>query len=143
MIANLENELNNIEKRIHVLLVDINEEDTMRDGRPMRRKQRELEKELHSTVNAKKIIVGKLEKYKECKVILKDKISTIIANDLTQFTNDEIQNFMRENDNNVEKVIEMMIDDYEKDGELELLKEPTFAWIGEYLYEFVPSLKHE
>jgi hypothetical protein len=152
MIANLENQLSDMEKKIHKLLVDINEEDSLREGHWVRRKQRELEAEFAITVKAKKYLTSKLIEYKECHACLKDKIYTMIENhltvgrsdhDLPQFKHNEIQHFIKENDDGIEKVIEMMIIDYEKDDELEFLKDPLFSWIGEYLYEFVPLLKDE
>jgi len=152
MIANLENELISLESKIKVLTRDINEHDSLREGHWVRRRQRELEKERCITIKAKKDLTSRLIEYKECHDILKDKISTMITNDLTvgrsdhhlpQFKHNEIQHFIKENDDGIEKVIEMMITDYEKDGELGLLKDPPFAWIGEYLYEFVPFLENK
>jgi len=80
--------------------------------------------------------------------ILKAKIITMITNDLTigrsdndliPFTNDEINKFVKNNNDNIEKVIEIIIDAYTKDGELELLNDPLFDWISEYLYDFIDT----
>lgn len=78
--------------------------------------------------------------------ILREKITLMITNDLTigrtdlyltPFTKEKINTFIEDNHDNIEKVIQNMINDYSNDNELELLKEPLFDWIGEYLYEFV------
>jgi hypothetical protein len=70
----------------------------------------------------------------------------MITNDLTigrnddgliPFTSDEIDNFIKDNNDNIEKVIQKMINDYSNDNEIELLADPLFDWIGEYLYDFV------
>ena len=80
--------------------------------------------------------------------ILKTKIKLMIANDLTigrsddnliPFTSDEIDKFIEDNNNNIEKVITIMINEYSNDNELELLAEPLLDWIGEYLYEFIDT----
>jgi hypothetical protein len=82
--------------------------------------------------------------------ILKIKIKLMITNDLTigrsdnglvPFTSDKIDRFIEDNNNNIEKVITTMIDDYSIDNELELLAEPMLDWIGEYLYDFVVTLQ--
>ena len=78
--------------------------------------------------------------------ILKTKINFMITNDLTigrnddgliPFTSDEIDNFIKDNNDNIEKVIKKMINDYSNDNEIELLADPLFDWIREYLYDFV------
>lgn len=70
----------------------------------------------------------------------------MIQNDLTigrvdngyePFTNAQIETFIQINHDNIQKTIEHMINDYTNDGELELLEDPLFDWIGEYLYLFV------
>lgn len=80
--------------------------------------------------------------------ILKTKIKLMIVNDLTigrsdndliSFTKNEIDKFIEDNNNNIEKVITIMINEYSNDNELELLADPLFDWIGEYLYEFVDT----
>ena len=80
--------------------------------------------------------------------ILKTKIKLMIVNDLTigrsdndliPFTSDEIDKFIEDNNNNIEKVITIMINEYSNDNELELLAKPLLDWIGEYLYEFVDT----
>lgn len=80
--------------------------------------------------------------------ILKTKIKFMIKNDLTigrndngliPFTSNEIDKFIKDNDENIEKVITTIINEYSNDNELELLKEPLFDWIGEYLYDFVDT----
>jgi hypothetical protein len=60
-------------------------------------------------------------------------------NDLIPFTSDEIDKFIEDNNNNIEKVITIMINEYSNDNELELLAKPLLDWIGEYLYEFVDT----
>ena len=59
--------------------------------------------------------------------------------DLISFTSDEIDQFIEDNNNNIEKTITIMINEYSNDNELELLAEPLLDWIGEYLYEFVDT----
>ena len=82
--------------------------------------------------------------------IIKTKIKFMITNDLTigrnddgliPFTRDEIDNFIKENDDNIEKVIQKIINDYSNDNEIELLADPLLDWIGEYLYDLVDT-KH-
>jgi hypothetical protein len=80
--------------------------------------------------------------------ILKTKIKLMITNDLTigrtdndlnPFTSDEINKFIEDNNNNIEKVIENMINEYSNDNEIELLADPLFDWIGEYLYDLIDT----
>jgi hypothetical protein len=75
--------------------------------------------------------------------ILKQKIHIMIKNDLTvgrkdldiePFTSAEIYFFLDFHKYNIELVITKMIDDYRQDNDLELLEDPLFDWIGEYLY---------
>jgi hypothetical protein len=82
--------------------------------------------------------------------ILKLKIKFMIINDLTigrtdndliPFTSDEINKFIKDNEDKIETVIKVMIQDYSKDNQLKLLKEPLLDWIGEYLYEYVNVLE--
>jgi methionine salvage enolase-phosphatase E1 len=60
-------------------------------------------------------------------------------NNLIPFTSDEINKFIEDNNNNIEKVIEIMINEYSKDNEIELLADPLLDWIGEYLYDFIDT----
>ena len=60
--------------------------------------------------------------------ILKTKIKLMITSDLTIGRND-----------NIEKVIQMMMDEYSNDNEIELLAYSLLDWIGEYLYDFVDT----
>ncbi len=80
--------------------------------------------------------------------ILKTKIKFMITNDLTigridndliPFTSDEINKFIEDNNDNIEKVIQIMIDEYSNDNEIELLADPLLDWIGEYLYDLVDT----
>jgi len=80
--------------------------------------------------------------------ILKTKIKFMITNDLTigrndngltPFTSDEINTFIEDNNDNIEKVIQMMMDEYSNDNEIELLADPLLDWIGEYLYDLVDT----
>ena len=80
--------------------------------------------------------------------ILNTKIKFMITNDLTigrndngltPFTSDEINNFIEDNNDNIEKVIQMMMDEYSNDNEIELLADPLLDWIGEYLYDLVDT----
>jgi len=56
-------------------------------------------------------------------------------NDLIPFTNDEIHKFIEDNNDNIEECIRTMIDEYS--NEIELLANPEFDWIGEYLYDLI------
>jgi len=80
--------------------------------------------------------------------ILKTKIKLMITNDLTigridndliPFTSDRIDTFIEDNNDNIEKVITIMINDYSNDNELELLADPLLDWIGEYLYDYIDT----
>jgi hypothetical protein len=80
--------------------------------------------------------------------ILKTKIRLMITNDFTigrkdyglePFTSDEINKFIELNNDNIEKVIQIMINEYSDDNEIELLADPLFDWIGEYLYDYVDT----
>jgi methionine salvage enolase-phosphatase E1 len=80
--------------------------------------------------------------------ILKTKIISMITNDLTigridndliPFTCNEIDNFIDNNNDNIEKVIQNMITEYSNDNEIELLADPLLDWIGEYLYDLVDT----
>lgn len=77
---------------------------------------------------------------------LKNKIELMLTNDLTvgridnnliPFTNNQIDNFIKDNKDNILRVIVTMINDYNHDNELETLLDPPLDWIGEYLYYFV------
>lgn len=139
-------ELDSIDRECRILIDKINEEDTLRDGRFMRKKQRDLEKKFVECKKKKEYIGKKINQYQEYHDILKNKIVFMITNDLTigrtdndlvPYESDEIANFIKENNDKIEHVIENIIDDYDKDGEIELLKDPLMDWIGEYLYEHV------
>jgi hypothetical protein len=80
--------------------------------------------------------------------ILKTKIKLMITNDLTIGRNDlgllpfssyKINKFIEDNNDNIEKVISIMINEYRNDNDLELLADPMLDWIGEYLYDFVDT----
>lgn len=77
---------------------------------------------------------------------LKSMIRKIIFNDLTigrldngldVFQDKDINDFIKFNDENIEKTISAIIDVYKQDNELELLENPEHDWITEYLYDFV------
>lgn len=58
-------------------------------------------------------------------------------NDLVSYTKGEIDNYIQQNNANIEKCIEQMIHDYAEDNELETLENPLQDWITEYLYQYV------
>jgi methionine salvage enolase-phosphatase E1 len=60
-------------------------------------------------------------------------------NNLMPFTSNEINQFIEDNNNNIEKVIEIMINEYSNDNEIELLADPLLDWIGEYLYNLIDT----
>ena len=82
--------------------------------------------------------------------ILKSKIILMITNDLTigrsdndllPYTDDEIIKFIEANNNNIEKVIKTIIDDYANDNELDTINDDILLdWIGEYLYEVIDTI---
>ena len=87
--------------------------------------------------------------------ILKNQMVIMVTNDLTifrtdndkkPFTSNEIEKFIKENDDKIEKAIKDMICDYtikdiickyKNDGKLELLKEQLNEWFCYYLYMYV------
>lgn len=56
------------------------------------------------------------------------------ANNLTPFTDDEIDNFIIENSNKIEDLIESMVKDYENNNELDKLKDASFDNIKKYYH---------
>ena len=82
------------------------------------------------------------------RIVLRQKFLTIIKNDLTigksdndliSFTDIEIEKFIKDNNDNIEKTIDIMINDYTNDNELYLLKDPLLDWITEYLYDYIDT----
>jgi hypothetical protein len=63
-----------------------------------------------------------------------------IENDLQPFSYDEIQLFLSKNSDIIQNVIKQIIHDYSIDNEIELLKNPLFDWIGEYLYDSINTI---
>jgi len=122
-----------------------------------------LEKEnlfIRPKLEADNIIQEKLPEYIESnpspkvnyRKILKDKIKIMITNDLTigrsdedlePFTSDQINTFIKENDDKIEQVITTIITEYTNDNELETLQNAKYSWIGEYLYEVVDTMGSE
>lgn len=60
-------------------------------------------------------------------------------NDEIPFTSSQIDIFIINNKNNIEKTVEELINIYEEDGELETLLNPLYDWIREILYEYVDT----
>jgi purine nucleoside phosphorylase len=78
--------------------------------------------------------------------ILKNIITIMITNDLTigrtdddkePLSQEEISIFINNNEEKINKVISNIIYDYKDTNELELLENPLYDWIGEYLYETI------
>lgn len=78
--------------------------------------------------------------------ILKNIITIMITNDLTigrtdddkePLSKEEISIFINNNEEKINKVISNIIYDYKDTNELELLENPLYDWIGEYLYEII------
>lgn len=79
---------------------------------------------------------------------LRGKILIMIRDDLTigqtdqdlpEYSSNEIQEFIRDNNKNIDRTIDKMIQEYYEDNDLESLNDPEFSWIREYLYEFVDT----
>jgi len=56
------------------------------------------------------------------------------ANNLTPFTDDQIDNFIIKNSNKIEDLIESMVKDYENNNELDKLKDASFDNIKKYYH---------
>ena len=78
--------------------------------------------------------------------ILYNKIITQITADLTTgridnkkkpFKTAKINNFIQQNEHNIDKTIKEIINDYTEDNELEELNNPENDWIREYLYNYI------
>lgn len=144
-----EEEIKSIESKCRILLRDINDEDSMRDSFLVRKKQRNLEKELNMCIKRKNELLSKVQLTKECYDILKNKIAMMITNDLTigrtdndlaPYSDDQITDFIKANGDKIDSVIHNMIIDYDNDNELTLLKDPQLDWIREYLYPVVTTM---
>jgi len=142
-----EKELEAIEEECKNLWGKIDDIESCRDHHWVSSRQRKLEKEYAECYKRKKELISKINKYETYHPILKNKIVFMITNelsignDLIALTRDKIDNFIKENDDKIEKVIEAIIEDYDKDGKIELLKEPQTDWIREYLYEVVNTTR--
>ncbi len=82
---------------------------------------------------------------------LRSKMITMIINDLTigltdqeaePFTMDKINEFIMNNNDNIEKAIARMITEYIDDDDEENLTNPLMDWVGEYLYLYVDPYEH-
>jgi hypothetical protein len=58
-----------------------------------------------------------------------------IDNELKIIEINDINNFIIANDNKIEEIMNKIISDYEKDGELYKLKDFENDWITEYMYD--------
>jgi hypothetical protein len=56
---------------------------------------------------------------------------------LEPYNNEQINNFIVDNNDKITNAINSMIKDYTDEDELEDLKEPYGDWIREYLYEYI------
>lgn len=77
-------------------------------------------------------------------LIIHNKILEIIKSELTIGRNDkelniynntEINNFIEVNNLRILKLKKLIVEEYEKDNELELLLKPENDWITEYMYD--------
>jgi hypothetical protein len=77
-------------------------------------------------------------------LIIHNKILEIIKSELTIGRNDkelniynntEINNFIEVNNLRILKLKNLIVEEYEKDNELELLLNPENDWITEYMYD--------
>lgn len=145
----LNEELQLVRERIAVLHRKIDDYESTRYEHWVHSFHRKNEKEYKECKNREKQLLSKIKEYQECHDILKNKIVFMITNDLTIgrndndleiFTSEQIENFIKEHDAKIEAVIQNIIDDYDKDGEIELLRDPLLDWIGEYLYEDVKTI---
>jgi hypothetical protein len=75
------------------------------------------------------------------KLILRNTIIDMITSDLVyqiqSFTVEEIIHYLNRNEININKTIERMIEEYSRDGDLELLLHPELIWIREFLYHYI------
>lgn len=80
---------------------------------------------------------------------LENMIMRIIENDLTYgrsdndfcpYTSDQIDEFITQNQDGIQRTIRNIIQAYEEDGELELLENPLYDWITEFLYDEVKTI---
>lgn len=60
-----------------------------------------------------------------------------IDNDLEKIEDDKIMEFIRNNEQNIKTVIDEIIMEYKKDGELEDLKTPQNDWVREYMDDYI------
>ena len=77
-------------------------------------------------------------------LIIYNKILEIIKSELTigrndkelnVYNNTEINNFIEVNNLRILKLKNLIVEEYEKDNELELLLNPENDWITEYMYD--------
>ena len=82
----------------------------------------------------------------QVELIIYNKILEIIKSELTIGRNDrelniynntEINNFIEVNNLKILKLKNLIIEEYEKDNELELLLNPENDWITEYMDDFI------
>ena len=84
-----------------------------------------------------------MEEYKKTikniivKMITNDLTNGRKDNDLEQFSPNEINIYLNENKKIIQNVIDIIIDDYSTNTDLELLKNPLDIWIKEYLYDYI------
>jgi hypothetical protein len=81
----------------------------------------------------------------QVELIIYNKILEIIKSELTigrndreldMYNNTEINNFIEVNNLKILKLKNLIIEEYEKDNELELLLNPENYWITEYMNDF-------
>jgi hypothetical protein len=58
-------------------------------------------------------------------------------NDLSEIDDDNIIKFIADNEHKIKNIITNMINDYEKNGELEQLINPENDWVNEYMDEMI------
>lgn len=89
-----------------------------------------------------------LKQLEKCHNILKHKIIIIISHDLTSWRRNnnldpykpqEVDEFMKKNDDSIEKVIQDMIDYYDNNYKVQYLENATFELIQEYLYKVLDT----
>jgi hypothetical protein len=145
----LNKELEVIQYKIKILENKIIDYECIRKGHWVHSSHRKNQNEYMECIKRQKELLSKIEQYKVYYDIIKNNIILIIThvltigyrdNDLKPFTCDQVDSFIKENDDKIETVIENIINDYDADGKLELLKDPPLGLIRKYLFTIIDAM---